>query len=112
MICFQYSKSWLPNYFLVGTSKASSEAVTKYWTVELAKKSISVNAIWAGIVETEALNSFPNKDEMLNSKKQNPVGRSVNTVDIANLVLFLCTQKSEMIRGQTIVLDGGYNLTT
>ena len=49
---------------------------------------------------------------MLNSKKQNPVGRSVNTVDIANLVLFLCTQKSEMIRGQTIVLDGGYNLTT
>ena len=54
----------------------------------------------------------PNKDEMLNSKKQNPVGRSVNTVDIANLVLFLCTQKSEMIRGQTIVLDGGYNLTT
>lgn len=106
------SQKVLPNYFLVGTSKASLETITKYLAVELADKNISVNAISAGIVDTEALNSFPNKDEMLDSKKQNPVGRSVNTVDIANLVLFLCTQKSEMIRGQTIVLDGGYNLVS
>ena len=47
---------------------------------------------------------------MLSAKEKNPAGRSISTNDIANLVIFLCSDKSDMIRGQTIVLDGGYSL--
>tara|TARA_B100000945_G_scaffold249058_1_gene205585 strand:- start:1525 stop:2274 length:750 start_codon:yes stop_codon:yes gene_type:complete len=104
------SKKVLPNYFLVGTSKASLESITRYLAVELADKNIKVNTISAGIVETDALKSFPNKSEMLSAKEKNPAGRSISTNDIANLVIFLCSDKSDMIRGQTIVLDGGYSL--
>jgi enoyl-[acyl-carrier protein] reductase III len=104
------SQKVLPNYFSVGTSKAALETITKYLAVELAEKKINVNAISAGIVQTDALNSFPNKSDMMSRKENNPSRRSIDKKDISNLVLFLCSRKSEMIRGQTIILDGGYSL--
>ena len=104
------SKKVLPYYFSVGTSKAALEAMTKYLAVELSDKSINVNAISPGLVETDALESFPNKNNMISDSLNNPSGRSLTKTDIANLVIFLCSKKSEMIKGQTIVIDGGYNL--
>ena len=61
-------------------------------------------------VETDALKSFPNKKNMISISLNNPSGRSLTKTDISNLVIFLCSKKSEMIKGQTIVIDGGYNL--
>ena len=104
------SKKVLPYYFSVGTSKAALEAITKYLAVELSDKNINVNAISAGLVETDALKSFPNKKNMISNSLNNPSGRSLTKTDISNLVIFLCSKKSEMIKGQTIVIDGGYNL--
>ena len=104
------SKKVLPYYFSVGTSKAALEAITKYLAVELSDKNINVNAISAGLVETDALKSFPNKKNMISNSLNNPSGRSLTKADISNLVIFLCSKKSEMIKGQTIVIDGGYNL--
>ena len=104
------SQKVLKNYFSVGTSKAALESSTRYLAVELAPKGISVNAVSGGYVNTEALNHFPNRKEMLVSGKHNPVGRMLTAQDIAKTVSFLCTRDAEMIRGQVIVVDGGYSL--
>ena len=104
------SRRVLPNYFSVGTSKAALEAVTRYLAVELASRGISVNAVSGGYVETDALDHFPNREEMLAEGKRNPAGRMVTVEDIAKVVAFLCSKDAEMIRGQVIVVDGGSTL--
>jgi enoyl-[acyl-carrier protein] reductase III len=101
----------LENYVLVGTSKAALESVVRYLAVELAPRGIRVNAISAGVVETEALDHFPNREEMLHSgKTRTPAGRLVEPDDIAGAVAFLCSPDAEMVCGQTLIVDGGYSL--
>jgi enoyl-[acyl-carrier protein] reductase III len=100
----------LPNYTLVGVSKAALEALVRYLAVELAPRGIRVNAVSAGVVETGALEHFPNREEMLASGAGNPAGRLVMPDDVAGVVSFLCSPDAEMIRGQTVVIDGGWSL--
>ncbi len=101
----------LENYVLVGTSKAALESVVRYLGVELAPRGIRVNAVSGGVVETEALEHFPNKEEMLRAaRKRTPVGRMVEPRDIADAVLFLCGRHSQMVCGQTLIVDGGFSL--
>ena len=101
----------LENYVLVGTSKAALESVVRYLAVELAPRGIQVNAVSAGVVETEALEHFPNRDEMLRvARERTPAGRMVEPDDVAGAVAFLCSSDSEMIRGQTLIVDGGFSL--
>jgi enoyl-[acyl-carrier protein] reductase III len=100
----------LEDYALVGVSKAALEALVRYLAVELAPRGIRVNAVSAGVVETEALEHFPQKEAMLEMGKRNPVGRMVTPEDVAGCVTFLCSPEAEMIRGQTLVVDGGWSL--
>jgi enoyl-[acyl-carrier protein] reductase III len=104
------SQRVLENYTLVGTSKAALEALVRYLAVELAPRGIRVNAVSAGVVDTGALEHFPNREAMLELGAQNPVGRLVSPEDVAAAVTFLCSPEAEMIRGQTLVVDGGYSL--
>ncbi len=99
----------LENYVLIGTSKAALEALVRYLAVELAP-GIRVNAVSGGVVETGALEHFPNREEMLEAGAANPVGRLVTPDDIAGAVAFLCSPDAAMIRGQTLVVDGGFSL--
>ena len=63
---------------MVGVSKAALEALTRYLAVELADKNIAVNAISGGVVDTEALKHFPNRDELLaEATQKTPAGRMV-----------------------------------
>ena len=101
----------LENYALVGTSKAALESVMRYLAVELAPQGIRVNAVSGGIVDTEALDHFPNREQMLHdARSRTPAGRMVEASDLADAVLFLCGPNSKMICGQTIVVDGGFSL--
>jgi enoyl-[acyl-carrier protein] reductase III len=100
----------LDDYALVGASKAALEALVRYLAVELAPRGIRVNAVSAGVVETGALEHFPQKDAMLEMGRRNPVGRMVTPEDVAACVTFLCSPEAEMIRGQTLVVDGGWSL--
>jgi enoyl-[acyl-carrier protein] reductase III len=101
----------LENYVLVGTSKAALEALVRYLGVELAPRGIRVNAVSAGVVETEALDHFPNREEMLaTAREQTPAGRMVEPSDVAGAVEFLCSPDAQMICGQTLIVDGGYSL--
>jgi enoyl-[acyl-carrier protein] reductase III len=100
----------MEDYALVGASKAALEALVRYLAVELAPRGIRVNAVSAGVVETGALEYFPNKDAMLAMGKRNPVGRMVTPEDVAGCVTFLCSPEADMVRGQTLVVDGGWSL--
>ncbi len=104
------SQRVLENYTLVGTSKAALEALVRYLGVELAPRGIRVNAVSAGVVETGALDHFPNREAMLDMGARNPVGRLVTPEDVASAVAFLCSPDAAMVCGQTIVVDGGYSL--
>ena len=102
------SRLVLPIYTAVGVSKAALEALTRYLAIELATKGIQVNGIAAGAVETEALKLYTADPNLPKPAWQTtPVGRMVLPEDIANLVAFLCSEESTMIRGQIIVIDGG-----
>jgi enoyl-[acyl-carrier protein] reductase III len=101
----------LDNYSVVGVSKAALEALVRYLAVELAPRGIRVNAISAGLVETGALDYFPNREEMLDFyKRRTPAGRLVEPEDIAAVVCFLASPEANMIRGQTVIVDGGYSV--
>jgi enoyl-[acyl-carrier protein] reductase III len=103
----------LTDYLAVGVSKAALESLTRYLAVELAPLDIAVNAVAGGLVETDALRYFDHRETMLaDARARTPAGRMVEPADIANAVAFLCTPDANMIRGQVIVVDGGYSLRT
>lgn len=100
----------LPTYVVVGVSKAAVEALTRYLAIELAPKGICVNAVAASAVETEALKFYIKEGIVSDTRQATPAGRMVVPEDVAKVVAFLCSEESLMIRGQTIIVDGGTSL--
>ncbi len=103
----------MADYAVVGASKAAIESLTRYLAVELASKNIIVNAVSPGIVETDALKYFEATADGSILKKAaaaTPAGRLVKPEDVAEVVGFLCSPAASMIRGQVLVVDGGYTL--
>ena len=99
----------VPNYTAVGASKAALESLVRHLAVELGPKGIRVNTISAGVVDTDALKKFPNRDEIIGvSLERTPLGRLTMPEDVADLALFLCSDLASMIHGQVVVVDGGY----
>lgn len=98
----------LPQYFAVGVSKATLDAVTRYMAIDLGSKGIAVNAVSASFVETDALDAFPDELGIKEvALRPTPAGRTVTPEDVAKVVAMLCSPDAEMIRGQVIVVDGG-----
>ena len=108
----------LPDYVVVGASKAAIESLVRYLAVELAPENISVNAIAPGVVKTEALEKFAAyreanegaEDVLEKLAAATPTGRLVSPEEVAELVAFLCRPAAKMICGETIVMDGGQSL--
>ncbi len=101
----------IPNYAAVGASKAALESLVRHLSVELAPHGINVNIVSAGVVDTDALKHFPNRDDILeNSRAKTPAGRLTTPEDVADVALFLVSPYARMIHGQTIVVDGGYSI--
>ena len=109
------SRRVLPDYVVVGASKAALESLTRYLGVELIGRNIHVNAVSPGVVETDALRHFASsgdKEAILRKFiREVPAGRLVAPEDVAGVIAFLCTPAAHMIVGQTITVDGGYTLT-
>lgn len=101
----------IPMYAAVGASKAALESLVRHLAVELASENIRVNAVSAGVVDTDALKHFPHRDDIIgNSRVKTPAGRLVEPGDVADVVLFLVSPLAKMIHGQTVTVDGGYSV--
>ena len=105
------SKRYIPSYGAIGISKAALETLVRYLAVELAPKKIRVNAVSGGLVDTDAIRSFPQqetfKKEVLH---RTPAGRIGKPEDLARVVSFLASENANWIYGQTLVADGGLSL--
>jgi enoyl-[acyl-carrier protein] reductase III len=102
----------IPAYGAVGVSKAALESLVRYLAVEHAGGGIRVNAVSAGVVDTDALKHFPNREALLQIGGSTPAGRAVVPEDVAAAVAYLCSDDAWMIRGQVLVVDGGYSLVS
>lgn len=101
----------LPHYGFIGASKAALEALVRTLAVELAPQRIRVNAVSAGLVDTDALRAFPDREALLAEfTRRSPSGRVLAAEEVANAVYLLCLPEADMINGQTIVVDGGYSI--
>lgn len=101
----------IPNYAAVGASKAALESMVRHLAAELAPEGVRINAVSAGTVDTDALLHFPNRDALLEGARvRTPAGRLLTPQDVANTVVFLCTEYAAMIHGHTLVVDGGYSI--
>ena len=105
------SKRFIPHYGAIGISKAALESLVRYLAVELAPKKIRVNAVSGGLVDTDAIQSFPHK-EILKKEvlSRTPAGRIGMPADLAKVVAFLASDEAGWIYGQTVVADGGLSL--
>lgn len=102
----------VPAYSLVGASKGALEALARHLAVELAPRGIRVNIVSPGAVATEAWASMPNAEARLKELAQRtPIGRLVTPEEVAGATLFLCSDAARPIVGQTLVIDGGANLS-
>lgn len=98
----------MPGYAVVGASKAAIEALVRYAAVEYGGRGIRANVVSPGVVDTDALEHFPMRREMLDrARATTPAGRLVTPDDVAGVVGFLTSDAAAMITGQVIVVDGG-----
>ncbi len=101
----------LPSYGAIGISKAALESTTRYLASELGPRGIRVNCVVGGLLETDASRLHPAFGALAKEAvARAPIGRLIDTSDIANAVLFLCSPLADAIVGQMIVVDGGVGL--
>ena len=102
----------MPNYGFIGASKAALEALARALAQELGPRGIRVNVVSAGVVDTDALAYFPNRDEVLaNYAARTPAGPVLTPADVAGAVYLLCLPEAGMINGHTLFVDGGFAIS-
>ena len=99
----------LPMYGLIGGSKAALESIVRHLTLEVGDRGVNVNAVKAGLVETDSTRRIPYADQMFAAQVDHTMvgNRTLTAEDVANAVLFLCSPLSDMIQGETLTVDGG-----
>ena len=95
-----------PGQVNYSASKAGLGGFTRALAKEVAARNITVNCIAPGFIETDMTNHFKEK-ELENILNQIPANKMGNPQNIADLALFLASDKGEYITGQTISVDGG-----
>jgi len=102
----------MPGYGFIGASKAALEALARALAQELGPRGIRVNTVSAGVVDTDALTYFPNREELLaNFAQRTPAGPVLTPQDVAGAVYLLCLPEASMINGHTLVVDGGFAIS-
>jgi enoyl-[acyl-carrier protein] reductase III len=102
----------MPHYGFIGASKAALESLVRTLAQELGPRGIRVNAVSAGVVDTDALQHFPNRAELLESfARRTPAGPVLTPQDVAGAVYLLCLPEAGMINGHTLFVDGGFAIS-
>jgi len=101
----------VPNYNVMGVAKSALESSVRYLAADLGPENIRVNAISAGPIKTLAASGVKNFNSMLKHyEEKNPMRRTVTTGEIGNTAIFLLSDLSSGITGETIHVDGGYHI--
>lgn len=100
----------IPNYAFIGASKAALESLVRSLSLELAPDGITVNTVSAGVVDTDALKHFPNREQLLEEYQAHSLaGRPLLPADVANAIYLLCLPEAAMINAHTLFVDAGYS---
>ena len=101
----------MPSYNIMGVAKAALEASVRYLAYSLGPQKIRVNAISAGPIKTLAARGVSGFTEMLKAQSDRaPLKRNVETKEVADTALFLASDLSTAITGETLYVDCGYNI--
>ena len=101
----------VPNYNVMGVAKAALEASTRYLAADLGKNNIRVNAISAGPINTLSARGVKNMGSLLSYVgEKSPLKRNVTAAEVGSTAMFLVSDLSSGITGETIYVDCGYNI--
>ncbi|MGZ4822068.1 MAG: enoyl-ACP reductase FabI [Terriglobales bacterium] len=101
----------VPNYNVMGVAKAALEATVRYLAADLGKERIRVNAISAGPIKTLAARGIAGLGDMLKGHAERaPLGRNIEPDEVGKAALFLASDLSTGVTGETIYVDCGYNI--
>jgi enoyl-[acyl-carrier protein] reductase I len=101
----------VPHYNVMGVAKAALEATVRYLAVDLGKRRIRVNAISAGPIKTLAARGISGLGDMLKAHAERaPLQRNVDVNEVGATGVFLASDASSGITGETLYVDCGYNI--
>ena len=101
------SEFGLANY---SSSKAGLLGLTRSAAVELGPSNVNVNAVAPGYIRTTRLTAAVSPEVLDRARERSVLGRLGDPQDVANLVVFLCSEKARHITGVVIPVDGGHML--
>ncbi len=96
-----------PGATIYAAAKAAVSSITKGLAKELAPKGIRVNAVSPGTVDNHFHEVFSSKQILENVVAQTPAGTLGTNEEVADTILFLCSDAARYIHGQTIEINGG-----
>ncbi|HTE40026.1 MAG TPA: SDR family oxidoreductase [Steroidobacteraceae bacterium] len=98
----------IPQYALVGSSKAALESLCRHMAVELAPRGIRVNVLSPGTVQTDAWKALPDAEHRLaEAAARTPRGSLVSLDEVASAAQFLISNAASGLTGHTLVVDAG-----
>ena len=101
----------VPRYNVMGVAKAALECSVRYLAYDLGKQKIRVNAISAGPIKTLAARGISDLGEMMRAHAERaPLKRNVDVKEVGDTAVFLASDGSSGITGETIYVDCGYNI--
>ena len=110
-LSFYAAEKVVPNYNVMAIAKAGLECTVRYLASNLGPKNIRVNAISAGPIKTLAARGVGDLSEMLKSHSDRaPLHRNVDQLEVGGAALFLASELSSAITGETLYVDCGYNI--
>ncbi len=113
IVCLTYhgSTKVFPGYNVMGVAKAALEASVRYLASNLGKDGIRVNAVSAGPIKTLSAKGIQNFSSILDVVENNaPLKKNVTTIEVGNVISFLCSSLSSCITGQVVYADNGYSI--
>lgn len=102
-----------PKSLVYEAVKAAAVAVTRQMAIDFGPEGVRVNAICPGHIVTERIQARmwdQNPGGLRFFEQQYPLRRCGRPVDIANAVVFLCSEEASFITGHTLVVDGGLSI--
>ncbi|ADM72542.1 3-oxoacyl-[acyl-carrier-protein] reductase FabG [Paenibacillus polymyxa E681] len=97
-----------PAYSVYAGTKGAVEQFTRQLAKEFGSKQITINAVAPGPVNTELFQAGKTEQQIEGMKKMNAMGRLGEPEDIADVIEFLVSAKSQWVTGQTIRVNGGF----